>query len=195
MMVVFLVVIIFGRVVFQFILTGNSGIRSGTKLKTKKEMYISFLMFGVVGVQTLLAWLISSSRLQFQIDLGSYGTWIGLMLCISGIIFSSYAQYAMGKEWRIGVDPEEKTKLVTTGIYKSVRNPIYTGCIVYGTGLIILAPHILLLISGVVGFFAIRAYVKEIEEPYLIRLHGEKFREYMSRTGSFFPAFKWLSTS
>ena len=187
MMLIFLLIIIVGRVFFQFVITGNSGIRSGTKLKTKKEMYISFLMFGVVGIQTLIAWLISSSRLQPQIELGLLGTSFGLILCISGILFSSYAQFAMGKEWRIGVDPDEETQLVTTGIYKTVRNPIYTGCIVHGTGLILLAPHILLLVTGIVGFFAIRAYVKEIEEPYLISLHGEKYQQYMSQTGSFFP--------
>ena len=187
MMVAFLLVIIVGRVLFQFVLTGNSGIRSGTKLKTKKEMYISFLMFGIVVVQALIAWLISSSRIQPHIELGFLGTWMGLIICILGILFSSYAQYAMGKEWRIGVDPDEETQLVTTGIYKIVRNPIYTGCIVHGTGLILLAPHILLLVTGLVGYFAIRAYVKEIEEPYLISLHGEKYRQYMSQTGSFFP--------
>ena len=42
--------IIVGRAAFQFILTGNSGIRPGTRLKTKKEVLISFVMFGVVGV-------------------------------------------------------------------------------------------------------------------------------------------------
>jgi len=189
MMVVFLLVIIVGRVVFQLILTGKSGIHSGTKLKTRKEMFISFLTFGVIGIQTFLTWLISSSRLEPQIEFGLLITWIGIILCISGILFASYSQFAMGKEWRIGVDPGEETQLVTTGIYKTIRNPIYTGCIIHGTGLILLAPHISLLITGIVGYLAIRAYVKEIEEPYLISLHGEKYQQYMSQTGSFFPRF------
>jgi len=189
MMVVFLLVIIVGRVVFQLILTGKSGIHSVTKLKTRKEMFISFLTFGVIGIQTFLTWLISSSRLEPQIEFGLLITWIGIILCISGILFASYSQFAMGKEWRIGVDPGEETQLVTTGIYKTIRNPIYTGCIIHGTGLILLAPHISLLITGIVGYLAIRAYVKEIEEPYLISLHGEKYQQYMSQTGSFFPRF------
>ena len=189
MMVVFLLVIIVGRVVFQLMLTGKSGIHSGTKLKTRKEMFISFLTFGVIGIQTFLTWLISSSRLEPQIEFGLLITWIGIILCISGILFASYSQFAMGKEWRIGVDPGEETQLVTTGIYKTIRNPIYTGCIIHGTGLILLAPHISLLITGIVGYLAIRAYVKEIEEPYLISLHGEKYQKYMSQTGSFFPRF------
>ena len=177
MMIVFLLVIIVGRVFFQFLITGNSGIRSGTKLKTEKEMCISFLMFGVVGIQLLITWLIAVSRLQPQIEFGLYGMFIGLVLSISGIL------------WRIGVDPDEKTQLVTIGIYKTVRNPIYTGCIVHGAGLIVLAPHILLLVTGILGFYLIDAYVKEIEEPYLEKLHGQKYQQYVSQTGSFFPRF------
>lgn len=192
MMIIFLFFLIVGRVAVQFILTGNSGVRSGTRLRTRKEMLISFLMFGVVGVQTLLAWLFLVSRLDAQVELGEIATWLGLALCISGVLFSSYAQYVMGTEWRIGVDPDEKTKLVKTGIYKTIRNPIYTGAIVHGSGLILLAPHVLFLITGLVGYLAVRAYVEVIEEPYLIRLHGDDYRQYMSQTGSFFPRGKDL---
>jgi len=142
MMIVFLLVIIVGRVFFQFLITGNSGIRSGTKLKTEKEMCISFLMFGVVGIQLLITWLIAVSRLQPQIEFGLYGMFIGLVLSISGIL-----------------------------------------C------LIVLAPHILLLVTGILGFYLIDAYVKEIEEPYLEKLHGQKYQQYVSQTGSFFPRF------
>jgi protein-S-isoprenylcysteine O-methyltransferase Ste14 len=190
MMVLFLLIIIIGRIALQFILVGDSGVRSGTRLRTKKEMLISFLMFGVVGVQALLAWLYATSRLKPQLELGALPVGIGLALCVIGIAFSSYAQYKMGKEWRIGVDPGERTELVTTGIYKLIRNPIYTGCIVHGAGLIFLAPHLLFLVTGVIGYFAVRVYVKDIEEPYLIELHGDKFRQYMSQTGSFFPRLK-----
>ena len=70
MMVIFLLVIILGRVALQFILVGDSGVRSGTKLKTKREMLISFLMFGVLVVQAILAWLYSVSRLEPHIELG-----------------------------------------------------------------------------------------------------------------------------
>lgn len=187
MMIIFLLMIIVGRVAFQFFLTGNSGIRPGTRLKTKKEVLISFVMFGVVGVQIVLAWLFSVSRLDEQVELGVIATWLGVILCMFGILFSNYAQYAMGEQWRIGVDPNEKTKLVTTGIYGKIRNPIYTGCIVFGTGLLLLAPHVLFVIIGLVGYFAVRAYVRDIEEPYLLKVHGDTYRQYVSRTGAFFP--------
>ena len=93
----------------------------------------------------------------------------------------------MGKDWRIGVDPDEETELITTGIYSKIRNPIYTACIVHGLGLLVLAPNAMVLVTGLVGFYSIHAYVRQIEEPYLIRLHGEKYVQYRESTGSFLP--------
>lgn len=189
MMGLFLLVVVVVRVAFQFFLVGDSGVRSGTKLKTNKEMLVSFLLFVALGVQAILTWLYSTSQISRQIDLGIVGISIGVALCIGGIAFASYSQFGMGKEWRVGVDPDETTKLVTTGIYAKIRNPIYTGCIVHGVGIVLLAPHILVFITGVIGFFAIRAYVKVIEEPYLVKLHGLEYLQYMEQTGSFFPRF------
>lgn len=189
MMILFAVILVAGRVALQFFLTRDSGIRPSTKLKTKKEMSISFLLVSVVGIQAVLAWLFSESYLEAQIELGGMTRGLGVALCVLGLAFSSYAQYAMGKEWRIGVDPDEKTTLVTTGIFNKIRNPIYTGCIVHGIGLIFLAPHVLFFVTGVVGYLTIRAYVKNIEEPYLVKLHGDDYRQYVAQTGSFFPRF------
>lgn len=187
MMLLFFVVVIAVRVVIQYRITGNSGIRSGTSLKSSRQQYISYLMFAVLIVQLLLTVLFAFSRIEAQVKFGPIGSVLGLILCLAGIVFTSYSQIVMGKEWRIGVDPDEETRLVTTGIYGRIRNPIYTGCIVHGAGVVILAPHLLILCSGIVGFIAIKLYVKHIEEPYLISVHGEQYLQYMKRTGSFIP--------
>ena len=186
----FLIVVIAGRVSMQLATVGDSGIRHSGKLKTTKAVFISWLMFGTLFVQLLVAVLYSRALIQSQIALGSSSRWIGLALCFSGILLASYSQFAMGKNWRIGVDPDEETELVTSGIYSKIRNPIYTACIVHGLGLILLAPNALMLVTGLVGFYAIIAYVRHIEEPHLITLHGEQYERYMERTGSFFPRFR-----
>lgn len=190
MMVMFVVVVIVGRVGVQLTSVGDSGIRSARKLKATKEVWISCLMFGTLVVQLLLAWLYAVALIEPQIELSYPSTWIGLVLCVSGILFASFSQFAMGKNWRMGVDPDEDTELVTTGIYSKIRNPIYTACIVHGFGLLVLAPNAIVLVTGLVGFYAIRAYVRDIEEPYLNKLHGEKYARYMKSTGSFLPRLR-----
>lgn len=187
MMVMFVVVVIVGRVGVQLSSVGDSGIRSASRLKSSKEIFISSLMFGTLVVQLLLAWLYAATIIEPHIETGKASTWVGLVLCFCGILFASYSQFAMGKDWRIGVDPEEKTELITTGIYSKVRNPIYTACIVHGLGLLVLAPNAMVLVTGLFGIYSIRAYVQQIEEPYLMELHGEKYVQYKESTGSFLP--------
>lgn len=190
MVVLFLIIVIVGRVGAQLTSVGDSGIRHSGKLKSTKAVLISGTMFGTLVVQLLLTFLFALELFEPQISLGKTGAWIGVTLCLSGILFASYSQFAMGKNWRIGVDPDEITELVTSGIYSKIRNPIYTACIVHGLGLILLAPHALMLVTGLVGFYAIIAYVRHIEEPHLITLHGEQYERYMEKTGSFFPRFR-----
>ncbi len=187
MMALFLIVVIGGRIGAQLVSVGDSGIRSATRLRTIRAVFISLLMFGTLIVQLLLSLLYAAAVLEPHIALGKVGTWTGLALCLSGILFASYSQFAMGKNWRIGVDPDEETELVTSGIYSKIRNPIYTACIVHGLGLLVLAPNTMMLLTGLVGFYAITAYVQQIEEPYLINLHGEEYVQYMESTGSFLP--------
>lgn len=192
MMTLFLVVVIAGRVGVQLTTVGDSGIRSGTKLKSTKELLISCVMFGTLIVQVLLVLLYAADLIKPHIALGKIGTWIGVMLCSSGILFASYSQFAMGKNWRIGVDPEEETDLVTTGIFSKIRNPIYTSSVAHGLGIIILAPNAVVLATGLIGLYAIHCYVRHIEEPYLTKIHGEKYLRYKQNTGSYLPRLKWL---
>lgn len=187
MVILFLIIAIAGRVSVQLASVGDSGIRHSGKLKSTRAVFISCAIFGTFVVQLLLTFLYALELVEPQIALGETAIWIGVLLCLSGILFTSYSQFAMGKNWRIGVDPDEKTELVTSGFYSKIRNPIYTSCIVHGFGLIVLAPNILMLVTGLVGFYAITAYVRHIEEPHLIQLHGEKYMRYRESTGSFFP--------
>ncbi len=195
MMALFLVIVLAGRVGVQLASVGDSGIRAATKLKSSKAALISYLMFGTLIIQLLLAIFYAAALITPQITMGGIGTWLGIALCITGILFASYSQLAMGTNWRIGVDPDEDTDLVTTGIYSKIRNPIYTASMMHGLGLLLLMPHVLMLVTGLVGLYAITAYVWHIEEPYLINLHGEKYQQYMKRTGSFLPRLKIVTRS
>ncbi len=59
---------------------------------------------------------------------------LGIVLASLGIAITSVAQFAMGDAWRIGVDPAERTELVTDGPFSLVRNPIFAAMIPSFTG-------------------------------------------------------------
>jgi protein-S-isoprenylcysteine O-methyltransferase Ste14 len=112
---------------------------------------------------------------------------LGVVLYAAGLALTLAAQLQMGASWRIGVDPSERTQLVTSGPFSFARNPIFTGMIAVAIGLALLVPNpwaLLAVLSLVVGT---EVQVRLVEEPYLMRTHGEPYRAWAEQTGRFLP--------
>lgn len=112
---------------------------------------------------------------------------LGFALCAVGIAGTFLAQMAMGASWRIGVDEDERTDLVTGGVFSLCRNPIYTFMVVAWIGFALLVPTSLSLASIPAGILAFEVQVRLVEEPYLIRAHGEPYLVWAARVGRFVP--------
>ena len=112
---------------------------------------------------------------------------VGFVFAGVGIAGTFLAQMAMGASWRIGVDQSDRTELVTGGVFSLSRNPIYTFMLIAWTGLALLVPTWLSIASVPAGILAFEVQVRLVEEPYLLRTHGEAFRAYASRVGRFLP--------
>jgi protein-S-isoprenylcysteine O-methyltransferase Ste14 len=112
---------------------------------------------------------------------------VGFVLYAAGIAITLASQATMGASWRGDVDPEARTELVTTGPFRLVRNPILTGTATTVLGLALVTPNLLSVAMLVCIFIAMQIQVRRVEEPYLLRVHGESYRRYAERTGRFLP--------
>lgn len=112
----------------------------------------------------------------------------GAVLAIAGIVATFLAQLAMGASWRVGVDPEERTALVTDGPFALVRNPIFSAMLPATLGLVLLVPSWVALLAFAGLLAAIELQVRAVEEPYLLRAHGAAYADYAMRVGRFAPA-------
>lgn len=121
-----------------------------------------------------------------KIGLPEWIRWFGValgILCVLGIywLFSSIGS---------GITPTSATrkehKLVTSGPYRWVRHPLYT----VGTGLFIsfglMADNWFIAGLGILTFILMSIRTPK-EEANLIEKFGDEYREYMKRTGRFFP--------
>ena len=111
----------------------------------------------------------------------------GVILAVAGIALTVLAQFAMGDSWRIGVDTSEQTLLVTGGIFSRVRNPIFTAMVIATVGLVLLVPNALSVLALIVVVVGLQMQVRVVEEPYLLGVHGDAYRRYLSTTGRFLP--------
>jgi protein-S-isoprenylcysteine O-methyltransferase Ste14 len=111
----------------------------------------------------------------------------GAILMAIGLVLTLLAQSGMGASWRIGVDETERTKLITTGLYAWVRNPIFTGMGLFGAGLVLVWMNWASVTSLALLVLGLELQVRFVEEPYLARVHGHAFTSWASRVGRFVP--------
>jgi protein-S-isoprenylcysteine O-methyltransferase Ste14 len=113
--------------------------------------------------------------------------WGGLFVAMAGVVGTFAAQLGMGASWRIGVDQSERTALVTGGIFRWVRNPIFTAMIGTAGGLTLMVPTVLGAAAWCLVVAAVEAQVRLVEEPYLRAMHGDEYRCYCRSVGRFVP--------
>jgi protein-S-isoprenylcysteine O-methyltransferase Ste14 len=118
---------------------------------------------------------------------------IGIVLAVGGGLAVFGSQLGMGESWRIGVRDEERTALVTLGWFALCRNPIYTSMIVGWLGIALLVPTWLGIAAVPVIATGLEIQVRFVEEPYLMRTHGDEYRAYASRVGRFLPGIGRMS--
>jgi protein-S-isoprenylcysteine O-methyltransferase Ste14 len=118
----------------------------------------------------------------------------GLALVAGGAALTLVAQAQMGASWRIGVDADERTALVTHGLYRSMRNPIFTGMGAFTIGVALLVPNAVAIAGLVAGLVGLQMQVRGVEEPYLVATHGPAYRRWATTAGRFLPAVGRLRT-
>ena len=111
----------------------------------------------------------------------------GLVIAAAGAAGTLVTQHAMGVSWRIGVDPAERTGLVTDGPFATVRNPIFTAMAVTAAGLTLMVGSWLSILAFLVLLASLEAQVRLVEEPYLRSVHAMSYRQYEQQVGRFVP--------
>ncbi|MCU0347081.1 MAG: isoprenylcysteine carboxylmethyltransferase family protein [Saprospiraceae bacterium] len=106
--------------------------------------------------------------------------YIGLALLAISLTWTIIAQSHMKDSWRIGIDTETKTKLVTTGLFGMSRNPIFFGMTVSLIGLFLVTPNALTAIFLLIGHVLIQIQIR-LEEEFLLKEHGAVYSEYMRK--------------
>ena len=139
-------------------------------------IYLSFFMVGQKGWDSIL-----NTKLPVVV------TYPGIILMLAGIIIRLRAVLTLKRSFTLSVQTSKEQHLITTGIYKKVRNPAYTGsiCSLVGTALGLRGGIAL----AAVLIFSLICYSARISvEEKVLRSHfGNEFTEYEKRTYRLVP--------
>jgi len=106
--------------------------------------------------------------------------YVGWLLLILSLFFVWLAQSGMRESWRIGIDEENKTELVTNGFFAISRNPIFLGIMIANVGLFLVLPNAFTLLIIALSTVSINTQIR-LEEAFLLKEFGEQYTKYKTR--------------
>lgn len=110
----------------------------------------------------------------------------GFLLGVAGLMLCWLAQRAMAGSWRVGIDETNPTELITSGPFRLIRNPTYSGLFALTLGFWLIWPTWAVLMFAALFVVMLEVQVRS-EEEYMLRKHGEAYESYFARTKRYIP--------
>ena len=195
-MILFIYFLIYFFLVFvlrSFLLWKNTGVNPLTFNKADDAHGYNGKVFGIISIIELIVvsiyafipslhkyllpfWYLENVSLQY----------IGWGLLILSLLMVWLAQSNMRESWRIGIDEENKTELITSGFFAFSRNPIFLGIMIANVGLFLVLPNAFTLLIVALSTTSINTQIR-LEEAFLTEEHGEQYTSYRSKVN------RWLT--
>lgn len=105
----------------------------------------------------------------------------GVIVTSLGVVAFVVSVLQMKDNWRAGVQREEKTSLVTTGIYSISRNPAFLGFDLMYIGILVTFFNWYLCIATIFVVVLFHLQIVNVEEDFLIEAFGEKYVAYKKK--------------
>ncbi|MCK4465123.1 MAG: isoprenylcysteine carboxylmethyltransferase family protein [Bacteroidales bacterium] len=110
-------------------------------------------------------------------------SWILLLSSIFCAFFGFYLLYEKGKpEGQI----ENTANLVTSGMYKYIRHPLYLSLMLVGFGILLKNIGFTQIILASINIVFL-VFTAKVEEKEMIKKFGNEYLDYMKKTKMFFP--------
>ena len=112
--------------------------------------------------------------------------WPALAIAVACLMLSRICWKAMGRHWRMGIDPAEQNPLIAAGPFAYVRHPIYALSMLMMLATMAMIPSPLMLAMGIIHITLLK-WESRREESHLLRIHGESYARYRAAVGGFLP--------
>lgn len=106
---------------------------------------------------------------------------VGIVITATGVIAFIISVLQMKDNWRAGVQREDKTNLVVTGIYAISRNPAFLGFDLMYIGILLSYFNWYLCIATVIALLLFHLQIVNVEEDFLIEAFGNEYLQYKSK--------------
>lgn len=182
-----------GAMVIQVIIRTPFGIsRRAKKVVEKRNVIAENIMLVLLTIASLVLPLIYSvtNWLAFaDYNLPVWTGWTGVFIIICSEVVFLLAHIGLKDNWSGTLEMYDKHTLMTNGIFKYIRHPMYLSQLIWVIAQILLIQNWIAGPAGFIFFIPFYLYRVGAEEKMLLDRFGTQYREYMKTTGRLFPQF------
>jgi protein-S-isoprenylcysteine O-methyltransferase Ste14 len=159
-------------------------------------------VMGLIWVPLVIAWIalpwLALNRSQPPWTLPEFARiepayaalrWVAAVVAVVCLAATIKCWARMGRNWRMAVTDEANHTLITDGLFRRIRHPIYAFSILLMLCTMVSVPTWPMIAVGVahIGLMILKA---RNEERHLLASHGSAYARYLETTGRFVPRLR-----
>ena len=165
--------------------------REPEKRQKSESLATKILMVAILGYFTsIILYLLDVQWISWsRLPLPLWLRWLGTGVAVCAVFLVAWTHHTLGRQYSAEFAIQKDHVLITTGPYSRTRHPMYTGFNLFSLSIAIMSSNLLLLLFAFLIVVPFPWLARE-EERMLIETFGDEYREYMRRTGRFFPRMR-----
>ena len=153
--------------------------------KTPRET--GLLVLAWVGFFVPLIWVASPAFSFAEYPLHTGPLVAGVICFVIGLWLFYRSHADLGTNWSITLEVREQHRLITEGVYRRVRHPMYSALVLYSVGHALVIPNWVAAPSNFIAFAVLFALRVHAEERMMVEQFGDEYAAYTARTKRLVP--------
>ena len=153
----------------------------------KTPMETLLLTLAWIGFFVPLIWVVSPAFSFAEYPLRS-GPFVAGLPCLAiglWLLFRSHAD--LGTNWSVTLELRQGHRLITQGVYRAIRHPMYSALILYSIGQALVIPNWVAGFSNAIALAVLLALRLDAEENMMAEQFGDEYAAYSARTKRLVP--------
>jgi protein-S-isoprenylcysteine O-methyltransferase len=163
---------------------GSRARRGAAKVHDRGSLILLWVSISVGIAAALVLRTVSVTRIQLPMP---WLLCLSLMLFFAGLTMRLTAIITLGRFFTPAVTIQDQHRVVTTGLYRRLRHPSYSGLLLAFLGLAYSYGNWLSLAAVIVPITAAVLYRIHVEEAAMMETFGQEYAQYCSRTQRLIP--------
>ena len=166
---------------------GRRCLRVKVSRSHKTPLETGLLVLAWIGFFLPLVWIASPAFASAEYPLRTGPLIVGVTCFVIGLWLFYRSHTDLGTNWSITLEIREQHRLITQGVYRRIRHPMYSALVLYSVGHALVIPNWVAGPSNLMAFAILFALRVRPEERMMVAEFGDEYIAYTAETKRLVP--------